>query len=78
VHVDRAAHGIYDAWKFKEQTVAGGLNGPATMFGDFWIDELSAMSLQRGKRPALIGPHEASADTIAANRRCSRAIRSLG
>ena len=54
LHRDRAAHRIYDAGKFHQQTVAGGLDDAPVMGGDLRIDQLAADRLEPCQRPLLI------------------------
>ena len=43
LHIDRATDGILRAAKFYKQTIACRLNDPPPVFGDFRVDQFSAM-----------------------------------
>src|SRR6185369_13483434 len=58
LHVDHAAHGIYNAGVFEQQAIACSLDDPATVFGDFRINQLSSVGLQSGQGGAVVAAHE--------------------
>ena len=45
LNVDRAAHGVDNTAKLDQQTIAGGLNDTAVIFGDLRIHERAPMPL---------------------------------
>jgi hypothetical protein len=58
LHRDRTAHRIDDAGKFHQQAVAGGLDKPPMVLGDFRIEELAAQRFEAFERAFLIRPHQ--------------------
>jgi hypothetical protein len=58
LYLDRAAHGIDDARKFRQHSVAGGLDDPAMMFGDLRIENLAAQGFKAFERAFLVRSHQ--------------------
>jgi hypothetical protein len=46
------------AWKFDQHAVAGGLDDPAMVLGDFRVEELMTQRLEAFVRAFLIRPHQ--------------------
>jgi hypothetical protein len=59
LHLDRAAHGVHDTRKFRQEAVAGVLYGTALVLLDLRTDQLREMRLEPLVRPLLIRPHQA-------------------
>ena len=56
----RATHCIDRARKFDQQAIACGFDDTTVMLGNFWINKIAAMSLQRSERPFLVIAHKAA------------------
>ena len=54
-----AAHRVDDGRKLDEKAVPRRLDDAALVLGDQRVDELPAVAFERGKRPFLVGAHEA-------------------
>jgi hypothetical protein len=52
-----AAHRVDDTAELHQQSVAGGLDDAAAMFGDLRVDEFPAMRLQPRKRALFVVSH---------------------
>ena len=65
LHFDRAAHGVDDAAKLDDPTVAGALDDAAVIHGDGRIDQIAAERPKARQRPVLVRAGEpAIADDI--------------
>src|SRR5262249_3092630 len=53
-----AAQRIDDTRELREKSVAGGLDQPAAMLGDRWVDHLLPDRLQSIERSFLVGPDQ--------------------
>src|SRR5208283_6057493 len=45
LHIDRTAHRIDYARELQQQAIAGGLDDPAAVFGDLWVNKLPPVGL---------------------------------
>jgi hypothetical protein len=60
LHVDSAAHSPVDAVEHDEQRIASGLNDPAAMLVDRWVDQNTAEGPQPLERSYIIQPNQAA------------------
>ena len=58
LHLDRTAHRVDDACELDKEAVAGSLDYPATMLGDFGIAEFTANPTQRRERALFVLAHQ--------------------
>src|SRR5215471_14492308 len=58
LHLDRAAHGIYNASEFQEKTVAGGLDNPTVVFGNLRVNKVPPVGLQSRQGATVVTAHE--------------------
>ncbi len=54
LHVDRTAKSIDDAVEFDQQPVAHGLDQPAVVFRDAWLEHFVKLCLEVSARPFLV------------------------
>ena len=57
LELDRALHGIDGAAKLDQHAVAGSFEDAALMFGDQWVQNVSAPGLESGHGACLVGLH---------------------
>ena len=50
--------GVYNTGKLQEQTIAGGLDDAATVFGDLRVDKLPPVGFQSRQGRAVVATHE--------------------
>jgi hypothetical protein len=53
-----AGHGVNRTGELDQHSVTGGLDDPAGVTRDRWIDDLAATGLQGSQRADLVGTHE--------------------
>jgi hypothetical protein len=58
LNVDGATNGVDDADKFHQHPVAGGLDDPTPVLGDFGINQFLAMRLQLSKGSLFVNAHQ--------------------
>jgi hypothetical protein len=54
-HFDGAAHGVYDAAKLNDSSIAGALHYTPVMHGDCRVNQIAAERSQPRKCPILVG-----------------------
>jgi hypothetical protein len=54
LHLDSTAHSVDDAVELDQQPVAHGLNQPAVVFRDLWLEHFVKLGLEVSARPFLV------------------------
>ena len=57
LHRDRTGDGLYNAWEFDQNAVAGRLDDAPFVFGDVRVDQFAAMGAQPRQRAGLVLAH---------------------